>query len=210
MKNSFRLITASIVLGFGLLSVSTAQAAAIPYPDSGATNQNSYTFTATTTGQIGAFFYESSAAYTNTLSLLVNGVVTPESSMGVLNNQTSDPGYFVNLGNVHAGDVLTFQLNVLDTGDTWHSDTALNADGINHIYSAAFSGDAALGIPTGTYVGFEDLYGGGDLDYNDEGFVFTNISSYESISPVPEPETYLMLLMGLGLLAFTAHRRKAA
>lgn len=28
------------------------------------------------------------------------------------------------------------------------------------------------------------------------------------ISPVPEPETYAMLLVGLGLLGFTAHRRK--
>ncbi len=35
-------------------------------------------------------------------------------------------------------------------------------------------------------------------------------SFYETfyVSPVPEPETYAMLLAGLGLLAFTARRRK--
>ena len=31
---------------------------------------------------------------------------------------------------------------------------------------------------------------------------------YTATSPVPEPETYAMLLAGLGLLGFMAHRRK--
>ena len=113
-------------------------------------------------------------------------------------------GDFVSLGFVHAGDVLTFQLNVITTGNTFYSDSALNADGVNHVYSTSFSGDAALGIPAGTYVGFEDIYGGGDFDYNDETFVFTNIS------PVPEPETYSMLLAGLGFIPFTIRRRRTA
>ena len=29
-------------------------------------------------------------------------------------------------------------------------------------------------------------------------------------NPIPEPETYAMLLAGLGLLGFIAHRRKTA
>jgi len=32
--------------------------------------------------------------------------------------------------------------------------------------------------------------------------------SVDNITPVPEPETYAMLLAGLGLLGFMAHRRK--
>ena len=167
-----------------------------------------HTFTATTSGQIGAYFFGSTAAYTNTLSLLVNGVITPQSSGGVLNNHTSSFGDFVILGYANAGDVLMFQLNVLSTGKTWYSDESLNADGINHAYSAAFSGNAALGVPTGTYVGFEDVYGGGDSDYNDETFMFTNITSNNPVSPVPEPEAYATLLAGLGLIAFTMRRRK--
>jgi len=202
MKNSLRLIAGFVVLWCGLLS--STRADAIPYPTSGTENSTHYTFTATTTGEIGAYFYNQSASYTNTLSLLVNGVITPESSAGVLNNHTSSMGDFVSLGFVHAGDVLTFQLNVITTGNTFYSDNALNADGVNHVYSTSFSGDVALGIPAGIYVGFEDIYGGGDFDYNDETFIFTNIS------PVPEPETYAMLLAGLGFIAFTIRRRRTA
>lgn len=202
MRNSFQLITVSIVIWFSLLSISTVKASTIPYPDSGTVDTNVHTFTATATGPIGAYFYGSTAAYTNTLSLLVNGVITPESSIGLLNNHTSNLGDFVILGYANAGDVLTFQLSVSNTGKTWYSDESLNVDGVNHTYSTAFSGDATHSIPGGTYVGFEDLYGGGDLDYDDESFVFTNIS------PIPEPETHAMLLVGLGLVAFTVRRRK--
>jgi len=212
MKNSLRLLAASMVLWSGLFSIAHVKADSISYVDAGAPVQNTYTFTATATGYIGAYFQSSSASYTNTISLLVNGVVTPQSSMGVLNNQTSSLGDYVNLGYVNAGDILTFQLNVLDTGDIWNSNSGSNVDGMNHIYSAEFSGDTALGIPGGTYVGFEDLSGGGDLDYNDQAFVFTNVDSSsllaEHISPVPEPETYALLLVGLGLLAFAARSKK--
>jgi hypothetical protein len=204
MKNFLQLVMAIVVFWHGILLVPNVKADVMSYPGSGATNADLYTFTATSTGQINAYFYGSSAAYTNTLTMLVNGVATPQTSAGVLNNHTSDMGDFINLGFVHAGDVLTFQLNVLTTGKTWYSDEALNADGTNHIYSTAFSGDSLNHIPAGTYVGFEDLFRGGDLDYNDEAFVFTNMS----VSPVPEPETYAMLLAGLLLISFKLYRRK--
>lgn len=197
MNNSIRLIAFAVAL----LSVSHVKADAIPYSIPGTVNSTLYTFTASATGNIGAYFYDESAGYTNTLTLLVNGVVTPESAAGVLNNHASSKGDYVNLGYVHLGDVLTFQLNVLTTGETYYSDKSLNADGLNHIYSTSFFGDAIHGIPTGTYVGFEDLNGGGDLDYNDQTFVFTNVSA------VPEPETYAMLLIGLGLVGFSLKRQ---
>lgn len=198
MSNSTRLI----VLIVALLAISHAKADAIPYSNTGTENTNLHTFIASATGTIGAYFYDESAGYTNTLTLLVNGVMTPESAAGVLNNHASSKGDFVNLGHVHAGDVLTFQLNVLTTGETFYSDKSLNSDGINHVYSTSFSGDAIHGIPAGTYIGFEDLRNGGDLDYNDETFVFTNVSS------VPESETYAMLLTGLGLMSFISLRRR--
>jgi hypothetical protein len=205
MKKSLRLIVFSIYFCFGLLSLSNARADAIPYSVSGTENPDLYSFTATSSGTIGAYFHGSTAAYTNTLSLLVNGVITPESSSGLLNNHTSSIGDFVILGSVNAGDILTFQLNVLSTGDTWYSDKTPNSDGLQHTFSAPFAGDLANGIPAGTYVGFEDLYGGGDFDYDDEAFIFTNIS----ISPVPEPESYIMLIAGLILLVFTIRNRTA-
>ncbi len=45
---------------------------------------------------------------------------------------------------------------------------------------------------------------------NDPSFTrVDNISVLESSSPVPEPTTYAMMLVGLGLLGFMGHRRKA-
>ena len=196
----WRMTVFSVISFFSLAS---ARADTIPYPNDGTENINLYTFTATSDGTIGAYFYDKTAGFTNTLSLLVNGVVTLESAAGVLNNHTSSMGDFVNLGSVHKGDVLTFRLNVVTTGESLFSDKALNVDGVNHVYSTAFSGDAVHGIPAGTYVGFEDLRGGGDFDYDDETFVFTNIAA------IPEPETYAMLLIGLGVIGNAIRRRNA-
>jgi len=49
--------------------------------------------------------------------------------------------------------------------DTWYNNKALNVDGKQHV--------VAFLLPNSRYVmiGFEDLYGGGDLDYNDCLFV---------------------------------------
>lgn len=200
MKNNVWMTAVFSAALFAFLT--NAKADLIPYPDSGTENTTLYTFTATSTGDIGAYFYSETAGYTNTLSLLVNGVITPESSAGVLNNHASSKGDFVTLGHVNAGDVLTFQLNVITTGETLFSNKSWNDDGINHVYATSFSGDIVHGIPAGTYVGFEDLHGGGDLDYDDETFVFTNIAA------VPEPETYVMLLIGLAVMSITARQRK--
>ncbi|SFE97898.1 PEP-CTERM protein-sorting domain-containing protein [Nitrosomonas sp. Nm166] len=212
MKNYLQWIMMCVVLWFGFVSISNAKSDTISYQNSGKENVDLYTFTATSSGQIHAYFYGSSASYTNTLSLLVNGVVTPETSAGVLNNHTSSIGDFVNLGFVNAGDVLTFQLNVLTTGNAWYSDKSLNTDGgVNHVYSTSFSGDASNNIPAGTFVGFEDLLRGGDLDYDDEAFVFTNMSVKSTdnpVSPIPEPETYAMLLAGLVLVSFSLRDKK--
>jgi len=42
----------------------------------------------------------------------------------------------------------------------------------------------------------------------DNGAVWNNPGLWNVISPVPEPETYAMLLVGLGLLGLMAYRRK--
>lgn len=44
--------------------------------------------------------------------------------------------------------------------------------------------------------------------YKDAGFTIT-AQDQLYISPVPEPETYAMLLAGLGLMGFVARRRRA-
>ena len=64
-------------------------------------------------------------------------------------------------------------------------------DGLNHGYEANFAGGFLNGVvlPSGVYIGMEDLPGGGDLDYNDNTFLFTN-----SLSLVPPPLRLLQLL----------------
>lgn len=65
----------------------------------------------------------------------------------------------------------------------------------------AYSGAPATGSPTFVF-GFKGVGGSVITDFTGgDGSVTT-------ISPVPEPETYGMLLAGLGLLGFTARRRK--
>jgi hypothetical protein len=76
-----------------------------------------------------------------------------------------------------------------------------STDGVNRVYSTDFAGDAS--IPAGTFVSFEDLLGGGDLNYNDEDFVFANVRAATS---VPEPST--MLLLSMALIAMGLHRQQ--
>ena len=105
------------------------------------------------------------------------------------------------------GDTLVFKIRVVNTGDYFYSQRSQNADGITHVFSANYGG-GDWGIPAGVYVGFEDLYGGGDLDYDDLRFVFTNVGGGE-VGGIPEPATWAMLITGFGLVGFAARRRKA-
>ncbi len=187
-------------LAGGVALIATQAQAALPlYPTPGAVNPVDYTFTAAATGDVVAYFAGHSAGYTNLLGLLVNGVDT---GIEGLNNQTTPLGTSLNFGPVTAGDVLTFRIRVTNTGDLFYSDRSLNADGITHIYSSAYGG-GDFGLPAGTYVGFEDILRGGDLDYDDLRFVFTNVRS-----GVPEPAAWAMMLGGFGLVGSAMRRRR--
>lgn len=199
MKTVFASLSVALALAFA----TSAHATPTAYSTPGIQNKQAYTFTAQNTGDITAYFAGSDAAYTNELTLLVNGVAT--NILG-LNTHASGYGAMINFGSVNAGDVLVFEMVNITPGDTgpWYSTMALNNDGMQHIYSASYAGDNL--IPAGTLVGFEDLAGGGDFDYNDENFVFTNVATAVN---VPEPGSLALLGLGLAGVGFCRRRARA-
>jgi hypothetical protein len=186
-----------------------ARADAIPYPTSGVVNPVTYTFTAVANGNITAYFAGSTASYDNELGLLVNGAST---GIVGLDNHTSALGASLNLGNVSAGDTLTFVLVSHTLGMNAYSDPALNVGydlngtvGHNHVYATPYTATSPIidSIPVGTFVSFEDLqFPNSDFNYNDEDFVFVNVGvTTRSLPDAASSATLLSIsLAGLGLL----------
>lgn len=104
-------------------------------------------------------------------------------------------GRVVDLGSFTKGQELIFGIFVTNTGNTFFTGPASrNPDGIFHNVTNQVA-------PGDVYVGFEDLFGGGDRDYNDNIFRFTG-AIQDSPVPVnvPEPASIVGLL-AVGALA---------
>ena len=107
------------------------------------------------------------------------------------------PGDFVDLGTMQAGTALSFFLiaNGANGSTTAWSTSGKNPDGLNHV--AAFTpGVFATAQPNSPYlfISFEDLWGGGDKDYNDAIFAINiGTANVNKLINTPEPATYLSL-----------------
>jgi hypothetical protein len=204
---------AVLVLLSGAAQIASADA--IPYPHSGTPNTISYTFTATTTGDVVAYFVAGAgASFSNMVGMLDNGALT-SAGFG-LDNHTSVVGQSFNLGAVTAGDTLTFVMDNLTLGKMAFSDPSLNgpydtngSKGHDHVYETAYTATPPIAsIPMGSYIGFEDQpFPGADFNYNDATFVLTNVTT--AIVSTPEPGTVTLVLFGTLLLGLsTSLKRK--
>jgi hypothetical protein len=117
------------------------------------------------------------------------------------------PGDFVDLGAFNAGTMLDFFLIANGAGggrDIWTSSATRNRDGINHVVAFALPGSPYL------IMAFEDLFGGGDRDYNDVVFaVDIGAINIQRLLSTPEPAAWASVL-ALGAVAFLWRRRMTA
>jgi hypothetical protein len=195
----------ALVTAFIIIGPAAHAGTVIPYPTPGVQNSESYTFTATATGDVTGYFYGSNAADFDQVAMSVNGA--PHGSFGLSNSSTA--GQTFNFGSVTTGDTLSFILLNSTTGTTFSSNPDSNSDKAQHVYSINYTNPgpfALAGIPTGTFVAFEDLLAtqGSDFDYNDDSFVFTNVSV---ANPTPIIGAFPLFASGLALVGVLALRR---
>jgi hypothetical protein len=141
-------------------------------------------------GEVWAKFLGSDAGYFNTLFL--------DGSETGLFDKSSTVNDEVLLGSFKAGTELVFRIDVTQTQRSFFSgDPRRNLDGLAHALAVTTFDEV-----TQTYittVGFEDLFGGGDKDYNDFMFQLTNVVDPPA---VPVPSVLALLVVGLAGLGY--------
>jgi len=182
---------------------------------------------------IRVYFVGEGAGYRNSLGISTTGgtpnsadaeLVFPDASSNLssvggngtsVRNSTAPllPGDFVDLGVFAAGTKLDFFLIANgalggNRGEVYSTTDSVNRDGLTHAVSLAPDGSPYL------LLSFEDLFGGGDEDYNDVVFAIqlgtANISHLQEFSKLsaPEPSMAIGALLGCGVFLGTSRRRR--
>jgi hypothetical protein len=198
-----------VLAAAALVAVTSYAEAQIPYPNIG-TIAPSNTFSASASGAITGYFVSGGGAGDTDFVQMID-LTTDTSSGWLFDNHGTAVGASADFGNVSAGDTLEFQLLNVTLGDEVFSSIAADSfDGDNHAYSVAWGGGVLNGaaIPAGTYIGMEDEPASfSDFNYNDDSFVFTDVSTAPT---VPEPSSFYLLGTGLlGLVELGRRRLRA-
>ena len=170
----FKPRTIAIVIGLSLAICGTASTRATPILGGQLFVQNS--------GHVFATFVATEAAFDNLLLLASQ----PNNLGTIFEGHATAAGTMVDLGVFEAGTELIFGLNTQTGGYFFTGPADRNPDNIGHA-----SVDYQFG-PGQTFVVFEDLFGGGDLDFNDLQFTLSNVGS----RAVADGGTTAMLLGG--------------
>ncbi len=119
----------------------------------------------------------------------------------IFNNHYTAPYTLASLGGFTPGDEVIFGIFVHNTYKTYFTGPASrNPDTTVHVQFFD-TGDGTYRIG----VGFEDLYGGGDLDYQDIFFEGDGLTT----TVTPEPETWFLMMSGLlGIGVVVVRRRR--
>ena len=154
----------------------------------------------------------------NNFTLNVNGDLYPNTPVLNVTGGTWSGGRYL----IDASQPLTITSNVFGGfgGTSYGSSIFGGVLGVSTIQSLSITPGTsnylqftlpAFSLQAGnTYTGMGSFRANADLNFVGGS---VNIADYESLTAftivaVPEPETYAMLLAGLGLLGFVAHRRK--
>jgi Domain of unknown function (DUF4114)/PEP-CTERM motif len=135
------------------------------------------------------------AAYTSQIYLYT-------STGTIFLGNSSSIGAMLNLGEPAAAglnpeDEFVLGIHVIDTGNDFFMGGGYdNPDGIVHA-------EVNYGLNQSAVIGFEDLFGGGDFDYND---VMIGVFGNLGVTRIPEPSS--MILFGTGLYVLVFIRRR--
>jgi len=173
-----------------------------------------------TDSNVRAYFIGEGAGYENSLGFNTAGggvrsgnpeLIFPNASMG--GNRTAatplQPGDFVDLGTILGGQKLDFFLiangATRTPGAVYSTDISVNPDGINHVITFATVVQGYL------ILGFEDLLGGGDRDFNDVLFAIDlGSANLAALTATPEPSTYMTMGLFLAGGVWVMRRRRTA
>jgi hypothetical protein len=145
-------------------------------------------------GHVIATFVGSDAGFDNLILLF-----SPPNNLGVIfEGHVSASGTMLDLGVFNAGIQLIFELNNQNGGIFFTGPANRNPDNIAHAIVDDQFGQGQ------TFVGFEDVFGGGDFDYNDLQFTLSNVTS-----AVPDGSSSTVMLLGSAVLILFFFRRFA-